>query len=102
MNVVVLTLSTKTNTLPDGVSAGKFRFILTDSSGTPVQQDVDAPTASFSGVADGGCSATAQRLDTDGNPFGNVASLSFVAPTPVQPSTFDEPSSLTVVVTPQA
>lgn len=102
MNVVVLTLTTKTGTLPDGVTAGKFRFTLTDSSGSPVTQDMDGPTASFSNVADGSCSATAQRLDTNGNPFGNMASLSFVAPTSAPPSTFDEPSALTVTVTPQA
>ena len=99
MNVVVLSLTTRQSPLPSGVTPGKFRFILTDSSGTPQTIDADGASASFSSVADGSFSATCQRLDADGNPFGNMATCSGTTTAP-PPAMFDEPDSIVFVINP--
>ena len=86
---------------PSGKGQGLTRFQILDSTGTVVQtQDVQALTASFSGVADGDFTATAQLLDTDGNPLGEQLSKSFTDGQPVS-TTYQPLNAIDVQVTPE-
>lgn len=94
MTTAHLVCSTVQATLPAGIVAGKFRFSL--SGQAPAEQDVDNPEASFPDLAPGDYSATCQRLDSSGTPFGPTASATFTVPT--APAMFDAPDSLTVTL----
>jgi hypothetical protein len=92
-----------TDTLPDGVTQGKTRFTILDSTGTVVQtQDVDGLEADFTGVSDGTFDATAQFLDSTGALLGDAVKTSFVDGQPVTPpaaATYTPLASLTATVT---
>lgn len=64
---------------PTGLAAGSTRFTITDTSGAIVQvQDVDGQSATFTGLADGTFTASAQLLDTAGAILGDAVTTSFV------------------------
>lgn len=85
---------------PSGLPQGNTRFQILDSTGAVVQtQDVVGLSASFSGVADGNFTATAQLLDTAGNPLGTQLTKAFVDGQPAA-TTFQPLTDLSVSVTP--
>jgi len=93
--------------LPAGVTQGKTRFSVLDSTGAVVQtQDVDGLSADFTGLADGTFDATAQFLDSTGALLGDAVKTSFVDAVEVPPTapaaaTFTPLASLSATVTPE-
>lgn len=86
---------------PSGKGQGLTRFQILDASGAVVDTlDLQALTASFSGVPDGDFTATAQLLDTDGNTLGELMSKSFHdgAETPPAAATFQPLNAIDVQV----
>lgn len=99
-------------TSPSGLGSGATRFSIIDASGETVQsQDIEGTSATFTGLADGTFTATAQLLDTAGAILGDAVTTSFVdavqvptGPTdPTQPTgaTFIPLASLSAAVTPE-
>lgn len=87
---------------PSGLKQGNTRFQILDSAGTvAATQDVAALQATFTGIADGDFTATAQLLDTAGNPLGTVLSKAFTDGAPVV-TTFQPLNDISVTVTPDA
>lgn len=97
MSKVTLNVATVQAALPTGVTAGAFRFSLTDAAGNVVQtQDVNATQAIFAGVADGHYTASVVRVDVNGNVIGTPVTVEFDAANPVV--MYDAPSALSVSV----
>lgn len=97
---VILTLTTVETQLPVGGSfAGRYLYSLlsTEPGSAPVTQSLTTTAATFSGVAPGDYTASAQALDASGAPFGNVVSAPFTV-APDAPTTYAAPSGLTVSV----
>lgn len=87
---------------PTGLGSGATRFSIVDANGAIVQtQDVNGNSASFSGLADGTFTATAQLLDTAGAVLGDAVSTTFVDgnQVPADPGQGDgsQPSSATYI-----
>lgn len=87
---------------PTGLGSGATRFTITDTNGAVVQtQDVNGDSATFTGLADGTFTASAQLLDTAGAPLGDAVTTTFVdgneVPTDPSQPTGGEPSSATFV-----
>jgi hypothetical protein len=64
---------------PTGLGSGATRFSIIDAVGAIVQsQDVNGSSATFTGLADGTFTASAQLLDTAGAVLGDAVTTSFV------------------------
>jgi hypothetical protein len=92
MTNVVLTITTKVQSFPAAVVAGRYSFFL---QGQP-EQVTDALSATFADVAPGVYSAYAVRLDSAGNQLGDAVSGSVTVPTP--DINVDVPDTLTVAL----
>lgn len=85
----ILTVAAATAAIlsPTGVAAGKVRFNIADSNGVSVgSQEVDGLEATFTGLADGTFTASAQQLDANGQALGDPVTTSFVDAVEVPPA----------------
>lgn len=74
MATITAVVGTVQSNFPAGTVSGKMRFSLqgADLTVAPVSQDVDDVKATFSDVADGTYTVTAQRLDQYSAPLGDA------------------------------
>lgn len=96
MSAVIVSVATTPTAPPSGILAGLLRVALTDASGTvAATQDVTGAVATFENVSPGTYTASAVRLDSNGNALGGTITGAAVVP---EPATYDAPSSLTVTL----
>jgi hypothetical protein len=89
---------------PSGLPAGLTRFAIIAADGSIVNtQDVAGLSATFTGVADGDFTGSAQLLDTAGALLGSPVTQAFVDGVAVTPpaATFQPLVSLSITVTPE-
>lgn len=99
MATVTVTILTTPTTLPAGVTAGVMRVeLLQDGNVFDSVEPVDN-VATFNDVPVGFYTATAVRLDSDGNELSGIVSTDFDV-TDTTSEMYDAPASLSVSVTP--
>jgi predicted phage tail protein len=96
MSTVIVTLSTKQQVFPAGTVPAGIKFSLSDSTIQPQTVSTAPYSASFSDIAPGTYTATAQAVDASGNALGDPAtSAEFTVAAPVM---VDVPDVITVTV----
>lgn len=99
MATVTVTIQTTPTTLPVGVTAGVMRVELIQDGVAVHSTDAEGNVAVFEDVEEGFYTATAQRLDADGNELSGIVSTDFDV-TGTTSEMYDAPASLSVSVTP--
>lgn len=99
MATVTVTVVTTPVSLPTGITAGVLRVELIHDGVAVHSADAVDNVATFTDVNEGFYTATAVRLDADGNELSGVVSTDFDV-TGTTSETYDAPASLSVSVTP--